>query len=152
MSVNRTSTNLVRFFGAQLSAEFSRGSFTNVFSSGTGQERSVDPGVVRLVQTDLVPASINTNEFDAVSAFLQTRGSSKQAANAMAVVFIDVANKERIPAMQLLDALDTDSVKLSKNTVYRIINQLRDITNQLSNASSTDNKQSLISRNLKPYA
>lgn len=152
MSINRTSTNLVRFLGSQLSAEVSRGQFGNVFRSGSSVEKSINASVLRLTSGNLVPASVNIEEYHAAFAFLEQRGISKLVAEAMAVVFVDVARTQNVGVMSLLDNADSSSLSLVKNQVYQIINQLRDSTSQLSNASAANNNNSLISRQLKPYA
>jgi hypothetical protein len=152
MAVNRTSTSLVRFLGTQLSAEISRAQFSNVFRSGQSTERTITPSVIRLTSGNLVPAAINIDEFYAAAAFLESRGISQLVAQAMAVVFVDVAKNQNVGVMRLLDSADSESISLVRKEVYQIINQLRDSTSQLSNAPAAQNANSLVNRQLKPYA
>lgn len=152
MSVNRTSTNLVRFFGSQLSAEVDRAQFGNVFRSGSSIEKSIDASILRLTRGNLVPASVNIEEFHAALGFLEERDIPRIVAESMAVVFVDVAKVQKVKVMQLLDSVETSSISLVRNQVYQLINQLRDNTSKLSNASAANNNNSLISRQLKPYA
>ena len=148
MAVNRSSTNLVRFLGAELSVELNRSSLSNTFRSGRGGERSLPPDTVRLSDADLVPASINIGQYEAALAFLQKRGVSPNAVRAMAVVFVDVANRSGTSVMSFLNNVDNNVVGLLEARVYDYINQLRDPSSQLSRAPRISNKNSLISRRL----
>lgn len=148
MAVNRTSTNLIRFLGAELSGEINRSSLSNVFRNNQGGERSIAADVLRMTDENLVPASININEFESAIAFLQRRNVAPNAVRAMAVVFVDVAERSGVSVMSILNNADKNVIGLLEARVYEYINQLRDGTSQLSRAPRINNNKSLISRRL----
>ncbi len=148
MAVNRVSTSLVRYLGAEVSATSTRGSLRNKVASGQGNEIVQPADAQRVFNTGLTPASVNIGDFDAARGYFENRGSEPLAAKAMALVMSDIAKKKGVSVMELLDGSDKQSIKLLEAETYRFINQLRDGTSQLSGSTTTDNNKSVRARYL----
>ena len=150
MAVNRTSTSLTRFLGAQLSVEQSQGAFGNVFRRGDGTQRSRPAEISRLSEGDLFPASVNIEKYHAAVSFFQRRGAEPNVIPALAIGLIDVAKKLNQDVYSLLNVNDSNQLDLIEEKVYLYLNQLRDATNQLGSVNSVNNSTSLIRRRLYP--
>lgn len=148
MTVNRVSTSLVRYLGADVSARNINGRLSNVVKNGQGTEIVQPADAQRTFSTNLVPASINVGEFDAARGFLQQRGAEPLAAKAMAVVFVDSARAQGVSVMSLLEGANADKIALLQAETYKFINQLRDGSSQLSGSREVDNRVSVRSRYL----
>lgn len=150
MTVERSSTNLVRFLGASVKATQNQGKLVNTVSNGQGGEstrRSASVG--RLANRGQGAASINIADYQAALGYLELRGVPHLAAKAMAAVLVDSAKSQGIGVMKLLET-SSQRVSLSDNNVFNRINQLRDGTSQLSNSRPIDNSKSTKSRFIKP--
>lgn len=148
MAVNRVSTSLVRYLGAEVSAKSTRGALRNTVRSGQGNEIVQPADAQRVFNTGLTPASVNVGEFDAARGYFENRGATPLAAKAMALVMADAAKARGISVMKLLDGSDKTSIKLLEAETYNYINQLRDGTSQLSGSAPTDNRKSVRARYL----
>ena len=146
MAVNRISTSLVRFLGAEVSARSNNGSLANVVKEGQGTEIVSPAYTQRVFNTSLTPASVNVKEFDAALGFFENRGAEPLAAKAMALVMVDAAKSQGVPVMRLLDGSDTQQIALFEAQTFNLINQLRDGTSQLSGSKPTNNQTSVRSR------
>lgn len=148
MAVNRVSTSLIRYLGAEVSATSTRGALRNKVSSGQGSEIVSPADSQRVFNTGLTPASVNVDEFSAAKAYFENRGSTPQAAKAMALVMADIAKSQGLSVMKLVDDSNKQNIKLLESETYRFINQLRDGTSQLSGSTTTDNNKSVRARYL----
>lgn len=148
MAVNRVSTSLVRYLGAEVSARSTRGSLRNTVKAGQGSEIVSPADAQRVFNTGLTPASVNVNEFTAARGYFENRGATPLAAKAMALVMVDSAKARGVSVMKLLDGSDTQKIKLLESETYNYINQLRDGTSQLSGSKAVDNRTSVRARYL----
>ena len=148
MAANRTSTSLVRYLGAEVSARTSRGSLRNKVTAGQGREIVSPADSPRISNRNLAPASVKIADFDAAKGFFESRGAQPLAAKAMALVVVDAAKAQGVSAMSILDGSDTTSIKLLDSQTYNYINQLRDGTSQLSGSKPSDNRKSVRARYL----
>lgn len=147
MVVNRTSTSLVRFLGAEVSARQTNGKLANNVKHGLGGERTLPADQQRTANT-LEPDSLNIADFQAAFAHIQSLGAEPLAAKAMAMVLVDSAKAQGIGVMSLIDSSNTTEMSLISNTAYTYINQLRDGSSQLGASQAIDNTKSLRSRYL----
>jgi len=148
MAVNRVSTSLVRYLGAEVSAKTSRGSLRNVVRSGQGREIVRPADTIRASDLNLVNASVSVSQFDAARGYFENRGAEPLAAKAMALVMVDTAKAQGVSVMKLLDETNPQKIALLEAESYKYINQLRDGTSQLSGSKQTDNKKSVRARYL----
>ena len=147
MVVNRTSTSLVRFLGAEVSARQTNGKLANNVKHGLGGERTLPADQQRKANT-LEPDSLNIADFQAAFAHIQRLGAEPLAAKAMAMVMVDSAKAQGVDVMSLIDSSNTTEMSLVSNTAYTYINQLRDGSSQLGASRVIDNNKSLRSRYL----
>lgn len=140
--VERVSTELVRFFGVQLSREVSNGKFANVFRGGDQSQVSSTASLDRLSRTNLIPASINIDQYQTALGFLLESGAEKAVAPAMAVAFVDVAKSLGITVSALLTVSDEKTIRVLQDRAYKFLNRLRDSTSSLTIAESVDNSLS----------
>lgn len=147
MVVNRSSTSLVRFLGAEVSARQSSGSLANVVKGGLGGEVAQPADTQRLANT-LAPASVKISEYQSALMHMQNQGAAPNAAKAMAMVMVDAAQAQGVGVMSLIKTNDVTKMGLVSNTAYAYINQLRDGSSQLGGSQSIDNSKSLRSRYL----
>ncbi len=148
MAANRASTQLVQFLGAEITARNTAGKLANVVKDGLGGERTRDASSQRAGTEDVEPASINIADFQAALAHMQQNGAEPLAAKTMAVVMVDAAKAQGVGVMSLLKNTSAQEVALVSQEAYRFINQLRDISSQLSGSKAIDNSKSLRSRYL----
>lgn len=148
MAVNRISTSLVRYLGAEVSAKSTRGALRNTVKAGQGNEVVQPADTQRVFNTGLTPASVNINDFSAARGYFENRGATPLAAKAMALVMADIAKKEGVSVMKLVDDSNKQNIKLLEAETYRYINQLRDGTSQLSGSTATNNSKSVRARYL----
>ena len=147
MAVNRQSTSLVRFLGAEVSARQTNGKLANNVVNGLGGERTQPADFQRTVNT-LEPDSIKIADFQAALGHMQGLGAEPLAAKTMAVVLVDSAKAQGVGVMSLIDSASTEELSLVSNTAYTYINQLRDGSSQLGASQDIDNSESLRSRYL----
>jgi len=147
MAVNRQSTSLVRFLGAEVSARQTNGKLANNVVNGLGGERTRPADQQRTANT-LEPDSIKIADYQAALAHMQALGAEPLTAKAMAMVMVDAAKAQGMGVMSLIDSASTTEMALVSNTAYTYINQLRDISSQLGASEEIDNTQSLRSRYL----
>jgi hypothetical protein len=147
MAVNRQSTSLVRFLGAEVSARQTNGKLGNNVKSGLGGERTRPADQQRTANT-LEPDSIKIADYQAALAHMQSLGAEPLTAKAMAMVMVDAAKAQGTGVMSLIDSASTTEMSLVSNTAYKYINQLRDISSQLGASEDIDNSKSLRSRYL----
>lgn len=148
MAVNRVSTSLIRYLGAEVSPTSTRGALRNKIRDGQGIEIVQPADTQRVFNTGLTPASVNVSDFDAARGYFENRGATPLAAKAMALVMADIAKHNGVSVMKLVDDSDKQNIKLLEAETYRYINQLRDGTSQLSGSAPTDNKKSVRARYL----
>ena len=148
MAVNRTSTSLVRYLGAEVSARNNNGSLANVVQSGQGKEIVQPADSQRVFNSSLTPASVKIADFDAAFGYLQGKGATPLAAKAMALVIVDAAKAQGVSVMSILEQRNSNKLALLDAKTYNYINQLRDRSSQLSNSTTVDNKKSVRSRYL----
>ena len=148
MAVNRVSTSLVRYLGAEVAATDERGSLRNQVTAGQGTEIVQPADAQRVFNTGLSAASVNVDEFSAARGYFENRGAEPLAAKAMALVMSDIAKKKGVSVMKLVDDSNKQNIELLESETYRFINQLRDGTSQLSGSTTTDNNKSVRARYL----
>lgn len=148
MAVNRVSTSLVSYLGAEVSARQTRGSLRNVVKSGQGNEILQPADPERANNLNLVSASVKVSDFDAARGYFESRGAAPLAAKAMALVMVDAAKAQGVSTMSLLDGSDKQKIKLIEAEAYNYINQLREGTTQLSGSKPTNNRTSVRARYL----
>ncbi len=148
MVVQRTSTSLVQFLGASITAKQRGGKLSNIISDGLGGERTIQADVTRIFNTNLTPASVNIAEFHAALGHLQSNNVAPLIAKTMALILTDVAAAQNINVMSLIDNTNINEMALVSNTAYTFINQLRDGSSQLTGSKSIDNSKSLRARYL----
>lgn len=152
MTVERSSTSLVRFLGAEVAARKTGGKLVNIIRNGLGGEIAPDASSQRVGESagagNAVPASINIAEYEAALAHMQQNGAAPLAAKAMAVVMVDTAAAQGVNVMALLKTTGAREIALVSNAAYSYINQLRDLSSQLGGSETIDNNKSLRSRYL----
>lgn len=148
MTANRTSTSLVRFLGAEVSARRTGGGISNVFKNNRGGEQAPPAGAQRIFDTNLTPASLDSGQYEAALAHIERTGAAPLAAKAMALVLVDAAKAQNISVMRLIEQADTEDLRLVSKAAYTFINQLRDLNSQLSGSRTINNNQSLRARYL----
>lgn len=151
MTANRVSTELSRFFGAQLTAQYRGGKLANVFQAGRGGEQTIPAGVRRVTGSDLVPASINTADYEVAVAFLSRTSAQPNTIPALAVAFLDVSKRLGITVSELLSATDDQQIRLLELRAFTFLNQLRDPTSRIGRVVDSDPETSLIARQLRPF-
>jgi len=147
MAANRTSTSLVRFLGAEVSARQSSGSLANTVKGGLGGEVAQPADTQRLANT-LTPASVKISDYQSALMHMQNSGAEPFAAKAMAMVLVDAAQAQGVGVMSLIKTTDVTKMALVSNSAYTYINQLRDGSSQLGGSQNIDNGKSLRSRYL----
>ena len=147
MAVNRQSTSLVRFLGAEVSARQTNGKLANNVKNGLGGERA-SPADQQRTSNTLEPDSIKIADYQAALSHMQTLGAEPLTAKAMAMVMVDSAKAQGVGVMSLIDSANTTEMALISNTAYTYINQLRDTSSQLGASEDIDNSKSLRSRYL----
>ena len=150
VAVNRVSTSLIRYLGAEVSATSTRGALRNKVRAGQGIEIVQPADSQRVFNSGLTPASVNVGDFEAARGYFENRGATPLAAKAMALVMADIAKNNGVSVMKLLDDSDKENIKLLESQTYTYINQLRDGTSQLSGSTTTDNRKSVRARYLLP--
>ena len=148
MAAERSSTSLVRFLGAEVSARNTAGKLVNVVKDGLGGERTRDASSQRAGAENTEPASIKISDYEAALAHMQRNGAEPLAAKAMAVVIVDAARAQGVGVMSLLKDTVAQEMALVSEAAYIYINQLRDGSSQLSGSEAIDNAKSLRSRYL----
>ena len=148
MAVNRVSTSLVRYLGAEVSARNSSGSLSNLVKNGQGNELVQPADAQRVFNTDLTSASIKLSDYDAALGYLQNKGAEPLAAKAMAVVLVDSAKAQNVNVMSLIEQREGNKLALLEPKTFDYINQLRDGSSQLSSSKEIDNRKSVRSRYL----
>lgn len=147
MAVNRQSTSLVRFLGAEVSARQTNGKLANNVKNGLGGERTLPADQQRTANT-LEPDSIKIADYQAALSHMQNLGAEPLTAKGMAMVMVDAAKAQSVSVMSLIDSSSTTEMALISNTAYTYINQLRDTSSQLGASEDIDNSKSLRSRYL----
>lgn len=147
----RPSKELVRFFGAQLSARLFEGRLANVFQAGIGTERAPGAAGVRLTSRNLVPSSLDTNAYEVAVAYLSQTSASPNTIPAMALAFVDVSKRLGVNISELVSASDDGTIQLLERRSYQFLNQLRDKTSALGRSGAVDNSMSLIGPRLGAY-
>ena len=150
MVVERTSTSLVRYLGATVKATQNQATLANVIIDGQGRERARNASVRRLANKNQGPAAIKINDFQSALGFLERRGAAPLVAKAMAAVFVDAAKSEGLSVMALLESANPTALSLVNASAFTRINQLRDLTSQLSGSIAIDNSTSTKSRLIQP--
>lgn len=148
--MDRNSTNLVRFFGAEVFATILGSSLGNTVVDGQGGETTVSPAVSRLTAGRVSEASINNTDYDIAVGMLERRNVAPLAAKAMALVLLDVARIQNTSVVRLLESTNTTQLSVLETTAYKYINQLRDKTSYLSKSRATNNANSYRARYLVP--
>lgn len=148
MAINRVSTELVRYLGAEVSARNINGKLANVVSRGQGNEIIRPADSQRMLSTSLSPASTKIADFDAALGYFENRGATPLAARTMALVMVDAAKAQGLNVMSILNNSNQATVELTEAKTFNYINQLRDGSSQLSTSKITDNKKSMRARYL----
>lgn len=144
--LERVSTELVRFFGIQLSRELDSGKFANVFRGGDQSQKTIPASLERLTTDGLIPASINIDQYQTALGFLLESGAERTIAPAMAVAFVDTAKALGISVSGLLTLSDDKTIKLLQDRAYGFLNRLRDPSSSLTRAEPVDNNLSRMFR------
>jgi len=150
MAVNRSSTSLVRYLGATVKAANAGGNaLTNVATDNQGTETRNDPAVRVLSRRGQTQDSIKIADYQAALGYLGQRGVDPLVAKTMGAVFVDVAKSQGVSVMSLLETTDPTALALIDSQVFNRMNQLRDLTSQLSSSSSIDNTASVPARRIQ---
>ena len=150
MTPNRNSSGLLRYFGADVAAKLVGSAFANVVRDAQGGERARPADRQRFQGQELVPASVNSSQYQIALAHMQSRGAAPLAARAMAMVLLDTAKMLDTTVIHLLDKSSEDQLKLVEAETYRYMNLLRDNTSKLSATRPTSNTRSYRARYLIP--
>jgi hypothetical protein len=148
--VDRSSTSLVRFFGAEVFATTIAAAFGNTVVNGQNNEKTIDPSVARLTAGRVSPASLNITDFQIAVAHLERRGAAPLAAQAMALVFLDIAKIYNTSVMRVLDITNESQLKIVEAEAYKYINRLRNQTSWLAKSTASNNNNSYRARYLIP--
>lgn len=150
MAVNRSSTSLVRYLGTTVKAAQANGDvLTNVTQNARGGETRNNPAVRLFTSTNLQQDSINIKDYQAAIGYLGQRGVSPLVAKTMAAVFVDVAKSQGRSVMSLFETTNTNELALINKEVLNRLNQLRDLTSQLSNSRRISNTASVPARRIQ---
>ena len=145
-------TQLIQFLGAEITARNRGGALHNVVKNGLGGERTQQADSQRVGRNastaDFEAGSINIGDYEAALVYMEAHGAEPLAAKAMALVMLDAAKAQGVGVMSLLKTTSTQEVALVTNEAYKYINQLRDISSQLSGSGTIDNSKSYRSRYL----
>lgn len=121
---NRLSTQMLQQRGAQRKIVVENGKLVNTYSGGSGREHFSLPGSVLSTKGSTFPASVNPEQFYIIRAHYQKRGSSKLAAETMALLLIDTARVLSVSPMSLLDESSSGKMTLALGA-YSTMNSLR---------------------------
>jgi len=146
--VNRTSKQITKFLGAEITARNTGGGLRNTFKNNLGGERTRQPDAIRGSTSDFEAGSLNIGDYEAALMYMQNNGAQPLAAKAMALVLVDVAKAQGVGVNTLLSNSDAVAVALNSTEAYTYINQLRGGSSQLSGSDTIDNSKSLRSRYL----
>ena len=148
MAVNRSSTSLVRYLGTTVKSGSSGSSrVTNVTQNARGGETRIDPAGRRFSQTGLQQDAIKIADYQAALGYLGQRGVDPLVAKTMAAVFVDVAKSQSVSVMSLFE--NNADLSLVNNEVLNRLNQLRDLSSQLSSSNPIDNTASVPARRIQ---
>lgn len=148
VAVNRSSTSLVRYLGTTVKANVAGGKLTNVISDGDGTQRRVDPSVRRQTTPGLVQDAIKISDYQAALGYLGQMGVDPLVAKTMAAVFVDVAKSQGRSVISLFETANDNDVALVNKEVLNRLNQLRDLSSQLSSSTPIDNTASVPARRI----
>ena len=148
MAVNRSSTSLIRYLGTTVKAGSSGSSrTTNVTQDAVGGETRIDPAGRRMSQVGLKQDAIKIADYQAALGYLEQRGVDPLVAKTMAAVFVDVAKSQSVSVMSLFE--NNADLSLVNNEVLNRLNQLRDLSSQLSSSNPIDNTASVPARRIQ---
>lgn len=148
MAVNRSSTSLIRYLGTTVKAGSAGSSrVTNVTQNARGGETRNDPATRRLTSTGLQQDAIKIVDYQAALGYLGKRGVDPLVAKTMAAVFVDIAKSQGVSVMSLFE--NNANLSLVDNEVLNRLNQLRDLSSQLSSSSPIDNTASVPARRIQ---
>ena len=150
MAVNRSSTSLIRYLGATVKAGSEGGArITNVTQNARGGETRNDPAARRFSSVGLQQDTVKIADYQAALGYLGQRGVDPIAAKTMAAVFVDVAKSQGRSVMSLFEITTNDEIALVENEVLNRLNQLRDLSSQLSSSNPIDNTASVPARRIQ---
>ena len=148
MAVNRSSTSLIRYLGTTVkSGSAGASKVTNVTQNARGGETRIDPAGRRMSQTGLQQDAIKIADYQAALGYLGKRGVDPLVAKTMAAVFVDVAKSQGVSVMSLFE--NNADLSLVNNEVLNRLNQLRDLSSQLSSSNPIDNTASVPARRIQ---
>lgn len=149
MAVNRSSTSLVRYLGTTVKAANTGGDrLANVTQNARGGETRNDPSARRFSSVGLQQDAIKIADYQAALGYLGERGVDPLVAKTMAAVFVDVAKSQDRSVMSLFEITSDNEIALVENEVLNRLNQLRDLSSQLSSSSPVDNTASVPARRI----
>jgi hypothetical protein len=150
MTIRRSSTSLVNYFGAEVTATMTQGKLSNTVRNGTGNERAAEAAVQIFTNTNYTPSALKISEYEYALGFVQAAGIAPLAQKTMALVFVDAAKAQGISVAALLRDVTSSELSLVEAKSYDYINKLRDNTSQLSGSTPVSNNNSYRARYLKP--
>lgn len=150
MAVNRSSTSLIRYLGTTVKAGSGGSSrVTNITQDARGDETRVDPAGRRFSQVGLQQDAIKIADYQAALGYLGQMGVDPLVAKTMAAVFVDVAKSQGRNVMSLFETANASDIALIDKEVLNRLNQLRDLSSQLSSSSPIDNTASVPARRIQ---
>jgi hypothetical protein len=118
-----------------------------VTQNARGGETRIDPAGRRFSQTGLQQDAIKIADYQAALGYLGQRGVDPLVAKTMAAVFVDVAKSQGVSVMSLFE--NNADLSLVNNEVLNRLNQLRDLSSQLSSSNPIDNTASVPARRIQ---
>ena len=149
MAVNRSSTSLVRYLGATVKANTTNGKLSNVVQNGQGTEARNNPAIRRQSTTGLVQDAIKISDYQSAIGYLGKRGIDPLVAKTMAAVFVDVAKSLGVGVMSLLESTSDGTLSLVNSEYFNRVNQLRDLSSQITSSNPIDNTASVPARRIR---
>jgi len=150
MAIKRSSTDLLRFFGAQITPGIAQDKILNIIKQGQGFEVPLDASLERIDFENNRPATINPSVFRVIKSYFVEIGATELNAKTMALLVIDAAQVQGVTALSLLGDIKNNTKINFDSATYTVLNQLRDPTSQLVIASSVNNSNSVNARNVLP--
>lgn len=150
ISVDRFSSQLLNYRGAELKVRVVSDQFSNTFSKSRGADVAAEASSVFLGNQGLVTGSVSGIEYESLRAYFIGRGTGTTNASTLSLLLIDTAKMIGSTPRKLLETLIPQGGKITfSNDVALTTNLLRPNGNQVGSVSNIDNSASIQYRNVR---
>ena len=150
-SIGRFSSQMLTNLGTQRSVQIVPGSVANVFKYATGPVTFPSPGSVTQATLGTgVVGSYSLADYNSVTCYFLSRGSSQVYADTMTALTIDMASVLGITPASLLAQSEVNGQTALPSGAYTVFNMLRDPSHQVGIVTTVSNKYSLQANQIRP--